>query len=205
MPILTKLRETVAGLLGDQADGVAGARDDVKGMRTPRSFRSALLTAVVVIPLAALVAWAAQTPWASDSTNGREADDGVREVAVRVHAWGFSPRTIRVAPGQTVRFVALSEDIGHGFAINELGVNLPLRAGHQVRSRAVMVNLPEGIYEIHCSAFCGLGHASMKGRLVVGAPRPRLSIVVPGLASLAVLGSVAGFAAAVRAGCGHRL
>ena len=58
----------------------------------------------ILVPLAALVAWAAQTSWASDSTNGREADDGVREVAVRVHAWGFSPRTIRVAPGQTVRF-----------------------------------------------------------------------------------------------------
>jgi heme/copper-type cytochrome/quinol oxidase subunit 2 len=144
-------------------------------MRMPRSFRSALLTAVLVIPLATLVVWTAGAPWAPDSTNGREGDDGVREVAVRVYAWGFSPRTINVVPGQTVRFVALSEDIGHGFAINELGVNLPLRA------------------------FCGLGHPSMKGRLVVGAPRPRLSSLAPWLASLAVFGSMAGFAAAVRA------
>lgn len=165
----------------------------------PRSFRSALLTAVLVIPLATLVVWTAGAPWAPDSTNGREGDDGVREVAVRVYAWGFSPRTINVVPGQTVRFVALSEDIGHGFAINELGVNLPLRAGQHVHSPAVTVNLPEGIYEIHCSAFCGLGHPSMKGRLVVGAPRPRLSSLAPWLASLAVFGSMAGFAAAVRA------
>ncbi len=170
----------------------------------PRSFRSALLTAIVVAPLAALVVWVAQAPWALVSTNGREADGGVREVAVRVHAWGFSPRVIQVAPGQTVRFVALSEDIGHGLAINELGVNLALRPGRQVHSPAVAVNLPEGIYEIHCSIFCGLGHPSMKGRLVVGAPRPRPSSLAPWLASLAILASAAGFAAAVRAGRGRR-
>lgn len=171
-----------------------------------RSFRSALLTAVVMVPLAALVVWAAQAPWALDSSSGRAADDGVREVAVRAHAWGFSPRVIHVAPGETVRFVVSSEDIGHGFAINELEVNLPLRAGRPVRSPAVTVNLPEGIYEIHCSAFCGLGHSSMKGRLVVGAPHPRLASLAPWLASLAVLMSMASFAAvaAVRARRGRR-
>jgi cytochrome c oxidase subunit 2 len=169
-------------------------------------FRSALLTALLVVPLAALVVWAVQAPWAPDSTSGGEVDGGVREVVVRAHAWGFSPRVIHVAPGEKVRFVALSEDIGHGFAINELGVNLPLRAGQALRSPAVTVNLPEGIYEIHCSAFCGLGHPAMKGRLVVGAPHQHLASLGPWLASLAVLVSVAGFAAvaAVRVGRGRR-
>ena len=106
-----------------------------------RPLRSVVLGAVVFAPLAALVVWAAEAPWAVVSTGGGEASGGISEVAVRVHAWGFSPREIHVAPGQMVRFVAQSDDIGHGFAINELGLNLPLRPGQQVRSPAVAVNL----------------------------------------------------------------
>lgn len=151
----------------------------------PRPLRSVILAVMAVAPLAALVVWAAEAPWAVVSTRARGAGDGVSEVAVRVYAWGFSPRVIHVAPGQTVRFVAQSEDIGHGFAINELGLNLPLRVGQKVRSPAVTVNLPEGTYEIQCSVFCGLGHPAMKGRLVVGAPRPRPGSAAPWIASFA--------------------
>jgi heme/copper-type cytochrome/quinol oxidase subunit 2 len=150
-----------------------------------RPIRSLLLTAAVLLPLGAAVVWAAYAPWSS-ATAAAVSGEAVREIPVRVHAWGFSPRVIQVAPGQTVRFVASSDDIGHGFAINELGVNLPLRPGQKIRSPEMTVDLPEGVYEIHCSVFCGLGHPAMKGRLVVGAPRANPVSAVPWLASLAV-------------------
>jgi heme/copper-type cytochrome/quinol oxidase subunit 2 len=150
-----------------------------------RPIRSLLLTAAALLPLGAAVVWAAYPPWSS-ATAARVSGDGVLEIPVRVHAWGFSPRVIQVAPRQTVRFVASSDDIGHGFAINELGVNLPLRVGVPMRSSAVTVNLPDGVYEIHCSVFCGLGHPAMKGRLVVGTPRRDPLSAAPWLASLAV-------------------
>jgi cytochrome c oxidase subunit 2 len=155
-----------------------------------RSLRSLLLTAGALVPLGAGVVWAVYGPWDSVIAAGGPGA-GVREIPVRVHAWGFSPRVIQVAPGQTVRFVALSEDIGHGFAINELGLNLPLRPGQPIRSPAVTVNLPEGAYEIHCSVFCGLGHPAMKARLIVGASRAAAGAAAPWLASLAAVGAAA--------------
>jgi hypothetical protein len=51
-----------------------------------------------------------------------------------------------------------------------------------MRSPAVKVDLPEGIYPIHCSVFCGIGHPSMKARLVVGVPPPAPGSRLPWIA-----------------------
>lgn len=161
--------------------------------------RSLLVTAGAVALLGAGVVWVAGGgPESAVATIGDVvAPDDVREVAVHVHAWGFSPKVIRVRPGERVRFVAVTDDIKHGLAINELDVNLQLVPGRAVRSPAVAVTLPEGTYAIHCSTFCGLGHPAMKGRLVVGTPRPPAGTRAPWLASLASVAAAAAFAAVV--------
>lgn len=160
-------------------------------------FRSLLLTAGAVALLGAGIVWVAHGPESAVATIGDVAQDDVREVAVHVHAWGFSPKVIRVRPGERVRFVAVTDDINHGLAINELAVNLQLVPGRAVRSSPVAVTLPEGTYAIHCSTFCGLGHPAMKGRLVVGTPPPAAGARAPWLASLASVAAVAAFAVVV--------
>jgi heme/copper-type cytochrome/quinol oxidase subunit 2 len=152
----------------------------------------------LVLLLGAVVVWLARGPGTGAAATETVGADGVREVVVRAHAWGFSPRVVRTEPGQRVRFLVSSEDIQHGFAINELGLNLQLRPGQAVRSPTVSMALPEGTYAIHCSAFCGLGHPSMKARLVVGAPRPEPGSLLPWLASAAALAAAAAFLAAAR-------
>jgi heme/copper-type cytochrome/quinol oxidase subunit 2 len=97
-----------------------------------------------------------------------------------------------------------SEDIAHGFAINELGLNLQPRHGREARSPAVEVNLPEGTYAIHCSVFCGLGHPSMKAKLVVGAPGPAPGRRAPWVASALAVAAVVGLALAVNGAAGRR-
>jgi cytochrome c oxidase subunit 2 len=166
-----------------------------------RPHRALWLTAGAAAPLAAAVVWmagglAAAVPPADEVEAGP-----VREIAVSVHAWGFSPAVIRVTPGRTVRFVVRSDDITHGFAINELGLNLPLRPGREVRSPALDVDLPAGTYVIHCSAFCGLGHPAMKAKLIVGAPGAAAPSAAPWIAS--VLAVAATLGVAVFAGAGR--
>jgi heme/copper-type cytochrome/quinol oxidase subunit 2 len=165
------------------------------------ALRALIVSAGAVLPLGVAMVWLVLSPWTPPAPPNPVTADGIREVAIRAHAWGFSPRVLRVAPGETVRLVALSDDIQHGLAINELGVHLPLRPGQVVRSQAVTVNLPEGVYAIHCSTFCGLGHASMKARLVVGAPPRPPESVAPWVASLLAAAAVGGAALrAARAG-----
>jgi len=158
------------------------------------------LTVVAAAALGAAVVWAAYglagvIPAGDDVTR-----DGVRQVTIQGHAWGFSPNVIRVMPGETVQFIVRSEDLQHGFSINELGLNLPLAPGRDTRSPAVKVDLPEGIYPIHCSVFCGIGHPSMKARLVVGAPAAAPSSRLPWIASLLSAAAAVGFGAWARAG-----
>ena len=165
-----------------------------------RPLRALLLTAGALVPLVVATVWlagglAAMVPPADEGDG-----DGLREIPVRVHAWGFSPSVIRVKPGRAVRFVVVTDDIKHGFAINELHLNLQLRPGQKVRSPVVTVNLPEGTYAIHCSTFCGLGHPSMKARLVVGAPGPPPSARAPWIASALALAAVVGLGLVVCGG-----
>jgi heme/copper-type cytochrome/quinol oxidase subunit 2 len=162
--------------------------------------RSLWLTVAAVTALGAAVVWAAYglagvIPSRDDVTR-----DGVRQVTIHAHAWGFSPNVIRVAPGERMQFIVRSEDLQHGFSINELGINLPLAPGRDMRSPVVKVELPEGIYPIHCSVFCGIGHPSMKARLVVGDPPPAPSSRLPWIASLLSAGAAVGFGAWARAG-----
>ena len=168
----------------------------------PSLCRSLALTVLLVVPFAALIVLAAVGPPGGTTAAEGDVRDGVREITLRAHTWGFSPRVVYVEPQETVRFLIQSEDIHHGFAINELGVHVPLQPERQTRTAAVRAELPEGIYTIHCSSFCGLGHVSMKGHLVVGQPPPSPARLLPWAASLASLGMVAGFAILVRRGAG---
>ena len=161
--------------------------------------RSALLTTVAVLLLGTLTIWMVDGPRALLSASPTPGSDGVKEVSIRGHSWGFNPRVIRVEPGDTVRFRVGSDDIKHGFAINELGINLQLALGREVRSPDVRVALPPGTYSIHCSTFCGLGHSTMKARLVVGDPGPSSGARVPWIVSLFAL-AVAGSFALLAAG-----
>ena len=157
--------------------------------------RSVLLTTAAVALLGALTIWTVSPPQALVSGSPTAGSDGVKDISIRVHAWGFSPRVIRVEPGETVRFRVVSDDIQHGFAINELGLNLQLVSGREVRSPDVKVALPPGKYPIQCSTFCGLGHPSMKASLIVGNPAPTPAATVPWLASLLTLAAAGSFAA----------
>jgi cytochrome c oxidase subunit 2 len=160
------------------------------------------VTAAAVLALGAFTVWAAYGLGGITAAGSDVTHDGVRQIALRVHAWGFSPNVIRVAPGETVQFIVWSEDLQHGFAINELRLNLPLVLGKGVRSPALTVGLPEGTYSIHCSVFCGIGHPSMKAKLVVGTPPPSRAIALPWIASLLSAVVAAGFVAFAWSGRG---
>jgi len=157
-------------------------------------------TMAAVAALGAAVVWAAYGLAGVIPAGDGVTRDGVRQVTIDGHTWGFSPNVIRVAPGETVQFIVRSEDLQHGFSINELGINLPLAPGRETRSPVVKVALPEGIYPIHCSVFCGIGHPSMKARLVVGAPPPAPVSRLPWIASVLSAAAAVGFGAWARAG-----
>lgn len=92
-----------------------------------------------------------------------------REVKVTARRFEFSPKTVTVTRGERVRLVVTCEELGHGFAIKELGIDQAIEATH---TRMIdLIPEKEGRFHFSCSASCGDDHPEITGELVVtGAP-----------------------------------
>ncbi len=124
--------------------------------------------------------------------------DGVREFRISVQQWYFDPAIIKVSPGDTVRFRLTSQDITHGFSLNELGINLTVYPGVEVVHEVVIPpDMAEGTYTLYCSVFCGMGHPYLKGKMIVGIPVLFLNIgmgkILPYIATSVMTGMFATF------------
>ena len=120
--------------------------------------------------------------------------NGVRVFELSAEQWGYFPAVLKVDPGDTVRFVVTSQDIMHGFSINELGVNLALNPEVGiVREVEIPPDMPEGTYTMYCSIFCGIGHAYMKGNIVIGEPGFEMGKILPYVATTFMAGIFATF------------
>ncbi len=120
--------------------------------------------------------------------------DGVREFELSAEQWGYSPAILKVDPGDRVRFIVTSQDIMHGFSINELGVNLALNPDVGiVREVEIPPDMPEGTYTMYCSIFCGIGHPYMKGNILIGEPGFEIGKILPYVATTIMAGMFATF------------
>ncbi|MFB6080200.1 MAG: cytochrome c oxidase subunit II [Haloferacaceae archaeon] len=93
------------------------------------------------------------------------------DVYVRAQQFFFQPGTnqpIRVPAGSTVTFHLTSADVVHGFEVVGTNVNMMVIPG-QITEATVRFEKPDQ-YDIECNEYCGAGHHTMIGRLVVVPP-----------------------------------
>lgn len=79
--------------------------------------------------------------------------------------WNFSPSTITVNRGDTVKLHIESIDVKHGFGLSAFGINEDLSPGKAVDVELVADKT--GSFTFVCTVFCGSGHSGMKGQLIV--------------------------------------
>ena len=91
--------------------------------------------------------------------------EAVREITMAARRFEFEPSTIEVNKGETVRITVTSEDVTHGFAISEYGIRKKIYPGVPVTIEFVADKVGEFTY--YCSVPCGMGHGSMRGKLIV--------------------------------------
>jgi len=78
----------------------------------------------------------------------------------------FKPGKIRVQQGDVIEVTLTStDDIPHGFGIRAFNVNERVNKGEVKVFRFTASKA--GTYPIVCTVFCGLGHGSMRGELIV--------------------------------------
>ncbi|MDD5543014.1 MAG: cupredoxin domain-containing protein [Acidobacteriia bacterium] len=92
-------------------------------------------------------------------------NSAVQEIKMTAQRYEFSPNEIHVKQGQTVRLVLTATDHTHGIEIKEFHVKTKLPQGET--KTVEFVATKKGMFEFHCSEFCGLGHRKMKGKIIV--------------------------------------
>ena len=87
------------------------------------------------------------------------------QISIKARRFEFEPRTITLQKGRPAKLVITSEDVDHGFAIDEFNINVKIEA----RQAKVVEFTPDhtGRFRIHCTVYCGEDHENMTGELVV--------------------------------------
>ena len=155
-----------------------------------------VITALIVLLFTGGIAYSVQSLIGGEREETVEGIlvDGVKEFQISASQWYFDSGAIRVNPGDRVRFVVTSEDITHGFAINELGVNLPLCPTCVVTREVVIpLDIADGTYTMYCSVFCGIGHPYMKGRMIIGDSGFEIGGILPYIATGVMAGMFTAF------------
>jgi cytochrome c oxidase subunit II len=87
------------------------------------------------------------------------------ELQMVARMWAFQPSTVRLPVGSTVDLYVTSQDIIHGFKIEEHNVNLMAVPG-AINYIRVTFNKP-GEFLFACHEFCGAAHHTMAGRIII--------------------------------------
>lgn len=108
-----------------------------------------------------------RTPPFDDPGVYRTGPDAYHAVVV-ASAWRFDPAEIRVPAGAEITFTATTTDVIHGFNVERTRINMMLIPGQITEFRHTFRE--PGEHLLICHEYCGLGHHTMFGRVVVEAP-----------------------------------
>jgi cytochrome c oxidase subunit 2 len=86
-------------------------------------------------------------------------------IKVTAKKFEFTPDKIVLHKGVPVTLELTSLDRKHGFSAPELGVAVDVKPNEATRVRIVPDKT--GTFGFHCHVFCGDGHESMSGQIVV--------------------------------------
>jgi cytochrome c oxidase subunit 2 len=106
--------------------------------------------------------------------------NGHYEVQMVAKMWAFDPAEVRLPPGSEVDLYLSALDVTHGLYIEHTNVNLMAVPGSVNAARVRFDH--EGVYNMICHEYCGIGHQNMMGRIVIAKGAQVPPAAVPGAA-----------------------
>ncbi|MDP3970186.1 MAG: cupredoxin domain-containing protein [bacterium] len=94
-----------------------------------------------------------------------EIEGNVKEFNIVATQYNYEPSTITVNEGDTVIINFTSTDVEHGISISEFGVSEVVSPGEITKIEFIADK--SGTYTMSCNVYCGSGHSSMEGTLIV--------------------------------------
>ncbi len=89
----------------------------------------------------------------------KEKEQPLREINVKAFQFGYEPNVIKAATGERIKINIDNTDVLHGIRIPDLGLS-----GNEALEFTVN---QAGEFTWYCANFCGEGHGSMQGKLIV--------------------------------------
>jgi len=89
----------------------------------------------------------------------------IKEFNIVSKKYAFVPAEIKVKQNDIVKITLTSEDVAHGLAIKEYGINVSVKKG-EIKKIEFLAD-KKGTFLFRCSVFCGMGHFKMQGKLIV--------------------------------------
>lgn len=86
------------------------------------------------------------------------------DIYLTARMWSWSP-ILELETGKTYKLHLSSMDLMHGFSLMPLVTNFQVLPGHD-NILTITPTMP-GVYYIVCNEFCGIGHHTMVGKLIV--------------------------------------
>jgi len=92
-------------------------------------------------------------------------DSAPRTIQISAKRFEYTPSEIHLKVGEPVVLEFKTEDKKHGFKVPALGLVAVIKQGEV--TRVPFTPTKTGRFEFHCSVFCGSGHESMTGAIIV--------------------------------------
>lgn len=86
------------------------------------------------------------------------------DVYLRAQMWNWTP-ILKLKKGVNYKFHISSVDLMHGFSLMPLVMNFQIVPGHD--NILNITPTSPGTYHILCNEFCGIGHHTMIGKIIV--------------------------------------
>lgn len=123
------------------------------------------MTAIFWRYAAALVACAAAAHYLAAAARAATADAAAVRIELTAKKFEFAPKALHVKKGSRVTLVLASPDFVHGFSVPDFNVRADGIPGKTVEVSFVADKAGQFIYL--CDNFCGEGHDTMTGFLIV--------------------------------------
>jgi len=86
-------------------------------------------------------------------------------IKVVMKKYEIEPAVIRVKSGEIVELEVATQDVEHGFEVEQLGIREPVQPG---KPAVFIFKAPaKGEYQVTCGILCGPHHDDMRAKLVV--------------------------------------
>ncbi|MEI5907251.1 cytochrome c oxidase subunit II [Bacillus spongiae] len=94
-----------------------------------------------------------------------EGKDWDYELVFVASAFFYNPGEVEIPKGSTVKIIATTKDVIHGFEVAGTNINMMIEPGY-ISEYVTTMDEP-GEYLIVCNEYCGTGHHTMKSMIKV--------------------------------------